>query len=198
MILIVLFPPQGLVLLVVLSVLGYLGVQVVTNLLAKRGQFSYNWLGARFARALSLRRPALRPAVPSFQEWIEANVSLWLIAWVVTALVLYSVFDALARLYYSSLHRIYVLTVDHVYWGILAMVAGAALAQVVSQAGMRFAMREHYDDYVHRLDRELGFRSKRAAVIAIAVAIVIIATMVFIIPGLLTYTRFSSAGIGSV
>ncbi len=195
MILVVLFPPQGLVLLMVLSVVGYLGVRVLSNLLAKRGQFSYNWLTARFAHAPSPSRPALRRTFPKFQEWVETSVSLWLIAWVTIALLLYGAFETVARLYYSSLHSVYVLTVDHVYWGILAMVAGAALALVLSQAGMRLALPEHYDDYVHQLDQQLGFRSKRAA--ALAVAIVIIAAIVFIVPGLVTYTRFSQAGIAT-
>ncbi len=195
MVLIVLFPPQGLVLLMVLGVLGYLGVRALSNLLAKRPQFSYNWLSTRFARAPSPLRPALRRAVSPLQEWIEASVSLWLVAWVVTALLLYELLRELANLYYSSLDSVYLLTVDPVYWGILAMVAGAALALILSQAGMRLAARERYDHFVRQLDRELGFCCRRAAIGAVAV--VIPAVVVFIVLGLLTYTRFSSAGMAT-
>jgi hypothetical protein len=193
MVLVVLFPPQGLVLLMVLSVLGYVGVRLLSNLLAKKGDFSYNWLDARSARAPSPSRPALRRGVPRFREWIETSVSLWLIAWVVMGLLLYGSFEKLTDLYYSSLDSVYLLTVNQAYWGILAMVAGAALGLVLSQAGMRWALREHYGDYIRQLDQQLGFRCERAAVGVVAA--VVLATIVLIVPGLLTYTRLSSAGI---
>ncbi len=195
----ILFPPQGYGVLFIVPVLGLLGMRFLDNLLAKNRQLSYNWLTlrrgrtARPAASLPVSRTPTQVAASQVQERIETNISLALIAWVPATLGFYFALENLAQRFYAGLDNAYIVPVGTIYWGVLAIIAGASVALAVSQFGMALTLGKHYPEYAHQVERYFGFNLGRAVAWLVPAGFTAVALLIG--PGLVTYTRFSSSGI---